>query len=48
MNSKSKAKLDDILDDLTGMVVNNLFDEDEQAAVLSAIDELHELTITNK
>ena len=48
MDSKTKAKFEGVLDDLSGMVVNNLFDEDEQSVVLDAIDDLHELTITNK
>lgn len=48
MNIKSKQKLEDLLDDLTGMVVNNSFDESEQKVVLTAIDELHELITTPK
>lgn len=48
MNIKSKQKLEDLLNDLTGMVVHNSFDEDEQEVVLSVIDELHELTVTPK
>ena len=48
MDIKTKEKFENILDDLTAMVVNNLFDEGEQSVVLDAIDTLHELTITQK
>ena len=43
MDSKTKQKLDELLDDLAGMVVENKFNEKEQKVVLGAIDDLHEL-----
>lgn len=43
MDTKTKQKLDDLLDDLTGMVVENKFNDSEQKVVLRAIDDLHDL-----
>ncbi|MBO9492102.1 hypothetical protein J7384_17200 [Endozoicomonas sp. G2_1] len=43
MDSKTKQKLDELILDLSRMVVENKFNEKEQKVVLSAIDDLDEL-----
>lgn len=43
MDKFTKHKLDELLDDLTGLVVAKKFNDEEQKVVLETIDSLHAL-----
>lgn len=44
MKNEPKKKLEDLIDQLTSMVINDEFDAHEKDIVLTAIDSMHELT----